>query len=66
MGFKRNFGRQGSREKRGGADGGLWENRESILENEARRALQLEGFFPEADRRSAKECKNILKTENIG
>jgi len=55
MGFKRNFGRQGSKGKREGADGGLWKNRESILRNEARRAFQLEGSFPEADRRSAKD-----------
>jgi len=53
MGFKRNFGRQGSRGKEGGADGGPWENRKSILKNEARRAFQLEGSFPEADRQSA-------------
>jgi hypothetical protein len=66
MGFKRNFGRQGSRGKRGGADGGPCENRESYLKNGARRAFQLEGSFPEADRRSAKECRNILKAKNTG
>jgi len=66
MGFKRNFGRQGSRERRGGADGGPWENRKSILKNGARRAFQRMGLFPEADRRSAKECRNILKAKNTG